>query len=639
VSDETSGGGLDVTLRDFAGGQKLFGRYTLTKILGRGGMGVVWLAHDDELDRDVALKFLPELIIHDRAVLSDLKRETKRSLELTHKNIVRIHDFVHNEQSGCISMEFIDGDTLSNLRSDKENKVFKTEELREWVGQLCDALDYAHNHARIIHRDLKPANLMVNQRGHLKVADFGIARSLSDSMSLLTMSRGTSGTLVFMSPQQLDGERGTHLDDIYSFGATIYELLTSKPPFYSGDIHRQIREKTPPLMSQRRKDLEITSAQIPLEWEKTIAACLEKNPAKRPQSIRDTAVRLNVAAPSSHQIPYTPIAKSSRRNSFIIATAAAIAVAAFATWWFGVQLPREKTHSLPQKRMLSGGNITGTGKVMVKTAPAGAKVIVGEMAEVKTPATFSSLPQGKYPLRIRLDGYQPVEREIEVKQNELTDLGVIALQPESGSVELTSDPVGATVQQGDRILGVTPLSLEHFPVGTSKFTISASTYSPKNVEISVAANRTTAVSVSLARLPTTTPTSVPTTNPAKMPIAAATSAPSPTSTSRTGRFAGTWTGIVPFKDPFVGGGGDQQSDLVINAEENSLTIRVSKPGGGSFHTATTPLVVMGDRATGKGGFLKHMNVTLTLTGDGSTATIVVHDSVWGTTSGTVRKIK
>src|ERR1043166_2967395 len=106
-------------------------------------------------------------------------------------------------------------------------------------------------------------------------------------MSLLTMNRGTSGTLVFMSPQQLDGERGTHLDDIYSFGAALYELLTSKPPFYSGDIHRQIREKTPPLMSSRRKELEVSGAQIPLEWEKTVGACLGKSLPQAPQTIGD----------------------------------------------------------------------------------------------------------------------------------------------------------------------------------------------------------------------------------------------------------------------------------------------------------------------------------------------------------------
>src|SRR5205809_3776780 len=212
---ETPSNGLDATTRDFSGGQKVFNRYRLIKTLGRGGMGVVWLARDEELERDVALKFLPELIIHDRAVLSDLKRETRRSLELTHKNIVRIYDFVHDQTSGCISMEYVDGDTLSNLRADKPRKVFEPDELSEWTSQLCDALDYAHNHVHIVHRDLKSANLMVNQRGDLKVADFGIARSLGDSVSRLTMEQDRSGTLIYMSPQQLNGERSTHLDDIY----------------------------------------------------------------------------------------------------------------------------------------------------------------------------------------------------------------------------------------------------------------------------------------------------------------------------------------------------------------------------------------------------------------------------------------
>src|SRR5580693_7562925 len=134
-------------------------------------MGIVWLAHDEVLDRQVALKFLPEIIIHDRAVLDDLKRETKRSLELTHKNIVRIYDFANDESSAAITMEYIDGDTLSNLRADRPNKVFETRELNGLMKQLCDALDYAHNHARVVHRDIKPSNLMLNRGGDLKVTD------------------------------------------------------------------------------------------------------------------------------------------------------------------------------------------------------------------------------------------------------------------------------------------------------------------------------------------------------------------------------------------------------------------------------------------------------------------------------------
>ena len=104
---------------------------------------------------------------------------------------------------------------------------------------------------------------MVNQRGELKVTDFGIGRSLTDSVSRLTLEQGRSGTLIYMSPQQLNGERCTHLDDIYSLGASIYELLTSKPPFYSGNIDRQIRERVPPSITQRRKELDIEPALVP----------------------------------------------------------------------------------------------------------------------------------------------------------------------------------------------------------------------------------------------------------------------------------------------------------------------------------------------------------------------------------------
>src|SRR5437667_2706700 len=258
-------------------------------------MGIVWLARDEELERDVALKFLPDLMIQDHAVFDQLKHETKRCLELTHPHIVRIHDFIHNERSGCISMEYIDGETLSNLRAEKQQRVFEPDEIATWTSQLCDALDYAHNRARVIHRDLKPANLMVNQRGDLKVADFGIARSLADSATRLTAEQGRSGTLVYMSPQQLSGERGTHLDDIYSLGATIYELLTSKPPFYSGNIDRQICERVAPSITELRKELDIEPGFVPPVWEDAVGACLAKDPSQRPPSAAEVAQRLQLA--------------------------------------------------------------------------------------------------------------------------------------------------------------------------------------------------------------------------------------------------------------------------------------------------------------------------------------------------------
>ena len=340
----------EATLREYGSGQRLFGRYTLIRILGRGAMGIVWLARDEELEREVALKFLPDLIIHDRALLNELKRETKRSLELTHKNIVRIYDFVHDERSGCISMEYINGDTLSNLRAQKERKVFEPNEIGPWTSQLCDALDYAHNHAKIIHRDLKPTNLMVNQRGDLKVSDFGIARSLGDTVSRLTMEQGRSGTLVYMSPQQLDGERATHLDDIYSLGATLYDLLTSKPPFYSGNIDRQIHERNAPSMTERRKDLNIEPALVPAVWEETVAACLAKDPSRRPQSAAQVGQRLQLSAP---QKASTVSVQRPNKKALLGGGLAALCIIALSGLYFGVlkrpAKPVSQTAAVPEK--------------------------------------------------------------------------------------------------------------------------------------------------------------------------------------------------------------------------------------------------------------------------------------------------
>ncbi len=320
------------TALDAAGGQIVFGRYKLVNVLGRGGMGIVWLAHDQELERDVALKFLPDLMIQDRAAFDQLRRETRRCLELTHPHIVRIHDFVHDDRSGCISMEYIDGETLSNLRAEKEQRVFEPDEIAAWTSQLCDALDYAHTHANVIHCDLKPANLMVNQRGDLKVTDFGIARSLSDSVSRLTLEQGRSGTLVYMSPQQLNGDRCTHLDDIYSLGATIYELLTSKAPFYSGNIDRQICERVAPSMTERRKELDIEPAFVPKIWEEVVASCLIKDASRRPQAAVEVAQRLQL--PSGQARIGTTSAKASNRP-LLVASIAAASVLVLVGLYFG----------------------------------------------------------------------------------------------------------------------------------------------------------------------------------------------------------------------------------------------------------------------------------------------------------------
>ncbi|BET66189.1 hypothetical protein ASA1KI_11070 [Opitutales bacterium ASA1] len=274
------------TIRAFSQGQRVFSRFSLIRILGRGGMGVVWLAKDDKLEREVALKFLPEAVALDPRSVDDLKQETRRSLELTHPHIVRIYDFFEDQTAAAISMEFVEGGSLARLAVDQPLRCFEPAQILQWLRQLVDALEYAHTKAKIVHRDLKPANLMISEEGDLKITDFGISATVTDSMTRVSRLMSSGATPAYSSPQQIMGERASPADDIYSLGATIFDLVTGKPPFHSGNLLVQVQSKTPDSMRKRREDLGVKGGEIPESWEKVVAACLAKEPSQRPASAR-----------------------------------------------------------------------------------------------------------------------------------------------------------------------------------------------------------------------------------------------------------------------------------------------------------------------------------------------------------------
>ena len=281
------------------------GRFILQRKLARGGMGEVWLAYDNQMQDEVALKFLPMEIQADSAALDDLRKEVNHNRKLSHPNIVRVHDFhLWENEPAFFSMEYVDGCSLAKLQSQYPGNVFPWNDLAPYVKDLCAALEYAHEE-KIIHRDLKPGNLMVDRRGRLKLADFGIARVVTDSVSRVTMSQQTSGTLPYMSPQQCDGKPAQRADDVYSLGATIYHLLTSKPPFYTGDISYQIHNINPPAISERLAELEIPN-EVPPEVEKLVASCLAKEPLIRPQTAAVVAQRLGLEHAENRVPPAIP---------------------------------------------------------------------------------------------------------------------------------------------------------------------------------------------------------------------------------------------------------------------------------------------------------------------------------------------
>ena len=274
-------------------GTSVAGRFLIERKLGQGGMGVVCLAMDTTLDQMVALKFLPPQVSFDDEALDIMRRETRKCLQLTHQNIIRIHDFHHPEGSPpFIAMEYIDGLPVNTLKARQPDRLLPWGRVAPIAAQVCAALHYAHEQ-KIVHRDLKPANIMVDSEGRVKLGDFGISASISDSLSQLTRDMGTSGTPAYMSPQQLLGGGAQIGDDIYSLGATLFELLTSKPPFYTGDVSFQIREVPAVSVADRLEEFGLVNA-VPSHVTAAISACLEKDAATRPASIAELSRRLHL---------------------------------------------------------------------------------------------------------------------------------------------------------------------------------------------------------------------------------------------------------------------------------------------------------------------------------------------------------
>jgi eukaryotic-like serine/threonine-protein kinase len=258
--------------------------YRIVEELGRGGMGVVYKAHDTNLDRDVALKFLPPHLSASEQDKARFIQEAKAASALNHPNVCTIHDIQEHDGQMFIVMEFVDGQTLR----DKRGTISFKQAIDIGI-QIADGLAAAHEKG-IVHRDIKPENIMIRKDGIAQIMDFGLAklRASGSSITRLTKEGSTVGTAGYMSPEQVQGHDTDHRSDIFSYGVLLYELLTGKLPFkgvHETALAYEIVNVDPAPLSSITPEIDPNLDSIVLE-------CLEKDPRERTQSIAQVSLDL-----------------------------------------------------------------------------------------------------------------------------------------------------------------------------------------------------------------------------------------------------------------------------------------------------------------------------------------------------------
>jgi beta-lactam-binding protein with PASTA domain len=271
------------------------GRYQIVARIASGGMGEVFRAHDPVLDRDVALKVLHNALAQDPGFIERFRREARSAGMLSHPNIVAVHDWGETGDTYFMVMEFIRGPNLRTVLM--KNGPLAPAQAVEVASQTLAALEHAHEQG-IVHRDVKPENILLTRRGVVKVADFGLARALAAAM--VSQTQGTvTGTVQYLSPEQIEGQRADARTDLYSAGIVLYELLVGKVPF-SGETslaiaYKHLRERVPPPST--------ANPMVPPSLDRVVLGATERDRERRIPDARTMRAELNRSVP---ELPPAP---------------------------------------------------------------------------------------------------------------------------------------------------------------------------------------------------------------------------------------------------------------------------------------------------------------------------------------------
>ena len=313
----------------FAG--RRLGNYLVLEQIGAGGMGVVYRAHDENLDRDVAIKFLYPDVLQEPGAHKRLRKEALALSRLSHPNIETIYTYEISNEIEYLVVELISGITLARRMEQALNEA----EILAIGVQVAEALVAAHLQG-VIHRDLKPANIFLADGNHVKVLDFGLAsirpRSEGDATQTLSVHVGPVGTLPYMSPEQILGRQTDQRSDIYSFGAILYEMAVRSRPFSAARPSQLVDL----ILHQMPASPRYLNRCISADLERSILKCLEKDPDDRYQSVRELLIDLKHCGE-----PRNPVAKPRRRTHWrglVVAVAGALMLFSVAyrnwkVWW------------------------------------------------------------------------------------------------------------------------------------------------------------------------------------------------------------------------------------------------------------------------------------------------------------------
>lgn len=295
--------------------------YKIRGKIGSGGMGEVYLAYDERLDREVALKFLPASLKHDTEARERLLREARSASKLIHSNIVAIHAIEEADGHDFIVMEYVEGETLDRLLSAGE---IAPERVLEIGRRIAEALAAA-NEKGIVHRDLKPANIIITPAGQPKILDFGLATFTGATE--LTEEGSTMGTMAYMSPEQTSGRRVDHRSDLFSFGVLLYEMIAGRKPF--GGEHRAAVVYS--IVHDAHQPLARYRSDVPGELQRIVDKLLRKKPDERYQSAADLVADLRALGreSTSARQPVSPApARAKSRVTPVLGAVAVLVVVA-----------------------------------------------------------------------------------------------------------------------------------------------------------------------------------------------------------------------------------------------------------------------------------------------------------------------